>query len=56
LKRLKNLQFFEIHGCWMNAWLPVSADASDALVASFIRAFKWRSLSKPVKRGGRISL
>jgi hypothetical protein len=54
----EDLRFFETLGYWMNAWLPVSADASDTLVASFhqiglsvARAFEWRSLSKPVHRG-----
>jgi hypothetical protein len=50
--------FFETLGYWMNAWLSVSADASDALVASFhqiglsvARGFEWRALSKPVQGG-----
>ncbi len=54
----EDLRFFETLGHWMHKWLPVSADLSDALVASFhqiglsvARGFEWRDLTEPVRRG-----
>jgi len=54
----EDLRFFETLGHWMHKWLPVSADSSDALIASFhqiglsvAKGFQWNGLDEPKKRG-----
>lgn len=53
-----DLRFFEELGFWMNKWLAVSSDASDAQIASFhqiglsvANGFDLRALDEPTKRG-----
>lgn len=53
-----DIRFFDNLGHWMKAWLPVSADTDDSLIASFHqiglsvgRGFEWHSLDDPSRRG-----
>lgn len=53
-----DIRFFDNLGHWMKAWLPVSADNDDSLIASFHRiglsvgrGFEWHALDDPTRRG-----
>lgn len=57
-KAPEDIRYFDELGYWMGKMLPVSADATDSLVASFhqigvsvAKGLEWQSLDEPTKRG-----